>query len=274
MAIDTVGLAVAVTLSALCARRGEALRRALPLAAFPVLVTGDLYSIYRELRSIHLRTLNKERAEIIAAAWLESGSVLTPEQVSAKERLVLPPELATSILPLSIGDLEHALRCDSDVAAFLRQGPQRKTVISMVPPSGGVLLGSCESGKRHQLGPIGEGLKILVAWGVSLAQGGPAPWQGAVHAALRKDATSYEVLEIVLCTARMRQRMAVDRNAALGPLGLGVSQNADAPVGWVEDARREVARHVPRFVQELEAAGWQVSPFMLSSTEKRRYIYL
>lgn len=34
-----------------------------------------------ELRSIHLRTLNKERAEIIAQHWLQEGRVPTPRQV-------------------------------------------------------------------------------------------------------------------------------------------------------------------------------------------------
>ena len=34
-----------------------------------------------ELRSIHLRTLNKERAEIIAQHWLQEGHVPTPRQV-------------------------------------------------------------------------------------------------------------------------------------------------------------------------------------------------
>jgi hypothetical protein len=33
-----------------------------------------------ELRSIHLRTLNKERAEIIAQHWLQEGRVPLPRQ--------------------------------------------------------------------------------------------------------------------------------------------------------------------------------------------------
>ena len=37
----------------------EAARRALPLLMFPLLAAGDLLAIYNELRSIHLRTLNK-----------------------------------------------------------------------------------------------------------------------------------------------------------------------------------------------------------------------
>jgi hypothetical protein len=48
---------------------------------FPLLAGGDLWAIRAELRSIHLRTLNKERAEIIAQHWLREGRVPTPRQV-------------------------------------------------------------------------------------------------------------------------------------------------------------------------------------------------
>lgn len=41
------------------AASAEGARRALPLVMFPLLAAGDLLAIYNELRSIHLRTLNK-----------------------------------------------------------------------------------------------------------------------------------------------------------------------------------------------------------------------
>ena len=64
--------------------RAEAARRTLPLGMFPLLAGGDLWAIYSELRSIHLRTLNKERAEIIAQHWLREGRVPSPRQVRKK----------------------------------------------------------------------------------------------------------------------------------------------------------------------------------------------
>lgn len=51
---------------------------------FPLLAGGDLWAIRAELRSIHLRTLNKERAEIIAQHWLREGRVPTPRQVRCR----------------------------------------------------------------------------------------------------------------------------------------------------------------------------------------------
>ena len=47
----------------------------------PICGLGDLTSIYAELKSIHLRTLNRERGELLAEAWLASGDVLSAREV-------------------------------------------------------------------------------------------------------------------------------------------------------------------------------------------------
>ncbi len=81
MIADNSGLALAVSLSYAC-RNDPRARQLLPLLAFPLLATGDLCSIYRELKSIHLRNLNKERAEIVAEMWLEAGRIPSAAEVS------------------------------------------------------------------------------------------------------------------------------------------------------------------------------------------------
>lgn len=80
MIADNSGLALAVSLSYAC-RNDPRARQLLPLLAFPLLATGDLCSIYRELKSIHLRNLNKERAEIVAEMWLEAGRIPSAAEV-------------------------------------------------------------------------------------------------------------------------------------------------------------------------------------------------
>lgn len=80
MVADNMGLALAVSLSWAC-RSDPRARQLLPLMAFPLLATGDLCSIYRELKSIHLRNLNKERAEIVAEMWLEAGRIPSAAEV-------------------------------------------------------------------------------------------------------------------------------------------------------------------------------------------------
>lgn len=125
MAIDTLGLALAVSLN-LAVRRNATYARMLPLAMFPILIPGDLYSIYHELRSVHLRTLNKERAEFIAACFVDSGDIPTPEVVSKQERLILPPRTALGAFPLDIQSLERSIQTRSDVDAFLVASQKKK----------------------------------------------------------------------------------------------------------------------------------------------------
>jgi hypothetical protein len=86
MVMDTVGLAIAVTLTWLT-RNSAAARQALPLVAFPLLAAGDLVSIYHELKAIHLRSLNHERAELIAAHWLAHRRVPSARQVRASQHV-------------------------------------------------------------------------------------------------------------------------------------------------------------------------------------------
>ncbi len=90
----------------------------LPLIMFPVLIPGDLYSIYQELRSVHLRTLNKERAELLAAAYLEGQRVLTPEAVSKMERFVMPSVTSSGATPLEIRGLDGRVLSEEDAQRF------------------------------------------------------------------------------------------------------------------------------------------------------------
>lgn len=54
----------------------------LPLAAYPFLAVCDVYCIYRELKAVQLRTLNRERAELVAEQWVKLGKVPPTEEVS------------------------------------------------------------------------------------------------------------------------------------------------------------------------------------------------
>jgi Vitamin B6 photo-protection and homoeostasis len=333
MAVDTLGLAVAVTLSALCARHSESARRALPLLAFPILAGGDLLAISNELRSIHLRTLNKERAEIIAAEFVESGKVATPENVSAKERLILPPECSLGVLPLSFGGLEEVLTTGEEVEKFLKntiedvdgvdeeaagQGARKRTRRVSSSVFGGRCNKSSSSNNTdfsHQkkkkkkyalkviLPPISDHVlndessrhyyqkkKSKMIKGTSADTALPPSsssllyffdvvsdikkWigigkshRGAVHAALRTDASPEDVLEIILCTAKLRRN--------LGVLGREESKNNyngnDTSRSAVLKSVEVPSEELQQFINQLRAAGWQVAPFLLSSAEKKFY---
>ena len=70
------------------------------LSALPERLPGCLPGC-RELRSIHLRTLNKERAEILAQYWLREGRVLSPPQVGTAQ---VPPARFPPTLLLACGE--------------------------------------------------------------------------------------------------------------------------------------------------------------------------
>lgn len=237
MAVDTVGLAIAVTLSAIAAKVGEAQRRLLPLVALPFLLTGDLYCIYRELRSIHLRTLNKERAEILAHHWCRHRKTLNPEQVSLEERLILPPTLATGPLPLKVGGLRSTVRSEEDVDAFLEWPLDRKAFMTVRYPS---------NANNWSWSRIND-----------ILSNSPAPGQGEVCVTLRSDADARDVMTMILQTALLRHRLEEKGS-------LDCSK-------WQEESHGVAKRMVQEFMKDVAQAGWQIAPFMLSSTEKRFY---
>ena len=82
MVMDTLGLAISVGLNT-AFRNSQRASFLLPLAVLPICGLGDLMAIYAELKSTHLRSLNRERAELLAEAWLTRRQVLTAQQVSA-----------------------------------------------------------------------------------------------------------------------------------------------------------------------------------------------
>jgi hypothetical protein len=80
MVMDTLGLVICVALLK-AVENHPRVRALLPLTVLPVVGAGDLCCIYKELKAIHLRTLNRERAEMVAESWLATGRVPTAEEV-------------------------------------------------------------------------------------------------------------------------------------------------------------------------------------------------
>lgn len=115
MVADNMGLALAVSLSWACRNDARA-RQLLPLLAFPLLATGDLCSIYRELKSIHLRNLNKERAEIVAEMWLEAGRI--PSAAEVPIHTSWPPLPPGTLLPLNPTPATSKVPCISVYVSF------------------------------------------------------------------------------------------------------------------------------------------------------------
>jgi hypothetical protein len=81
MVVDTLALTLSAALTFMV-RSNDRARMLLPLAVFPICAAGDLFSIWHELKSVQLSTLNRERAEMVANTWLETGEVPSMAEVS------------------------------------------------------------------------------------------------------------------------------------------------------------------------------------------------
>ena len=110
-----------------------ALQRAVPLALFPILASIDLVSIHKQLKSVQLRTVNKERAEIIAEAFVREKSVASQLEVAEKERLLFPARLDASALPLRVTSLGIACSTLDSLASAFKDDVHRPYVLSYEP---------------------------------------------------------------------------------------------------------------------------------------------
>ena len=122
---DSAGLCLAVGLGMATNRLRVATGPVGALVFFPPLAAIDLWAIRLQLKSVVLRTLNKERTEIIAQQWLSTGRVPTHGEVAAQERMLIPARIDESSLPLSIGSLQDAAK-DGDELTYLLRQPSAK----------------------------------------------------------------------------------------------------------------------------------------------------
>lgn len=289
MAVDTIGLAIAVSMSALC-RHSEISRRALPLVSFPFLISGDIFAIHKELNSIHLRTLNKERAELLLARWISDKTILSPKEVSAEERMLLPPDASLGYLPLDIGSLQNVITSQKAVDEFLgmasrrRRGKSSKYVLGVDPiPMDNTSLSSSpiKNNVDHYSSPLSEcqvgsekyldlqNTMSTILKGFEVWRKGPR-CQGRLHVALQSDASSTDVLEALMAAEFLRKRYYRELKNTSKDDNPGIQRHEKWKV-WREEAIVSSKTETPRFVKSLKEAGWQVEPFMLSSKEKQMY---
>ncbi|KAK9841961.1 hypothetical protein WJX81_001250 [Elliptochloris bilobata] len=263
MVMDTAGLLACVALMSAVRARPHA-QRLLPLAMLPLLAAGDLWSIWHELKSIHLRSLNRERAEMTAEAWLRDGQVPSAQQVSQEEPLLLPSRVGGGALPLRIAPLETAAADPAGLMRLLERHRGQRYLLAYTarPPGWRSLL-------QRLPGCDGSG--------------------GGLALALREDARPEDVLTGVLQASILRRALAAQPGGGPGePEGLaheagltpqpaaGASRarlrgpletrEVDAALAASNAAAREQAA---KFMAALAAGDWQVGSFMLGASVAR-----
>jgi glutamate N-acetyltransferase/amino-acid N-acetyltransferase len=251
MVMDTAALAVSAGATYATRNVSEALRLRLPLLVFPFLAAADVFSIHRELKAIQLRSLNRVRAEMVAERWLDAGGAggggpPSMLEVSRAETLLGPPNIAGGFLPLAFEPVEALAGDPRELGRLLASHEGCAYLLALRPGHPRRLLG------------------VLPLPGGGGGGGGPPP---RLSVALSDDAGTLDILTAVLQASLLRRALRGLPHARL-------AAGDPAVEAALRDSRAAARRQAPGLVAEMAAKGWQTGPFLLSTSEKARYVRL
>ena len=266
---DNLGLAAAVVATSLTGKIASAnARLILPLVAFVPLAAADLYCIYRELKATQLKTINRERGEIVAELFVKNGRVPSFKTVADAERLFIPARLDESTLPLRVTGLAEACPTARTLADALRDDPTTPYVLAYLFPS---------ETKRKKAFAARAGVAladVVVKTSAAFAsktndatktdatkkKKQKERMKGHATLALATHATSRDVMQAVLQVAHLRAlpfRKDLDKESAR-EWALG-------------ESRARAERDVDTFAAQLFQNGWLTGKVLLSSAERAPY---
>ena len=237
---DNIGLALGVSVMKFQTKFVPlALQRAVPLALFPILASIDLVSIHKQLKSVQLRTVNKERAEIIAEVFVREKSVASQLEVAEKERLLFPARLDASALLLRVTSLGIACSTLDSLASAFKDDVHRPYVLSYEPY-------------------VQKKGNILSR--IFMRDRKPLKYKGRALLALSNRATSKDVLQGILQVAHIRN------------LPFRKDLNEKEAYDWaVSESSRRAKADVNKFYNQIISNGWQANMILLSSNERMPY---
>ena len=262
---DNLGLAAAVVATSLTGKIASAnARLILPLVAFVPLAAADLYCIYRELKATQLKTINRERGEIVAELFVKNGRVPSFKTVADAERLFIPARLDESTLPLRVTGLAEACPTAHTLADALRDDPTTPYVLAYLFPSE-------TKRKKAFVARAGVALADVVAK-TSAAFSSKTNdernrkkkqkerMKGHATLALATHATSRDVMQAVLHVAHLRA------------LPFQKDLDKESAREWaLGESRARAERDVDAFTAQLFQNGWLTGKVLLSSAERAPY---
>ena len=283
-----------------------------PPALLALLAAGDLFCIARELKSVHLRTLNRERAELAAEAWLagrrrRSGSGGDDEGRSEGEggRGILGRWMrrggggASSEVPAPPAPSPEEIAEAEPLLFPARPGS------GLLPLRFSRLEDAGVTSKRELDDALGRRLKgndkfLLVRVGASDEEASEkkkkkkkrkkqCPGSSSLRLVLRSDAKSSDALVGVLAAAHARaeileqqqqqqqqqeQEQRNKKGSGGGSSGGDGHDSAEKQRLLLSRATAAARRDGPAFYEALEDAGWQMEPFLLSPRERGGLVVL
>ena len=227
---------------------------------YPLCLVSDIFFIYQELKAIHLRTLNRERAEMLADHFVTHGTVRTPADISRGENVLLRSNFDRCGLPVRFVPIHELYDSNAELEAAAT-GCQGSFVMHL-----------CRRGKRGR-----HRRQRAAAW---------PPWGRGdcfIGIALHRDATHLQALTAVLAACAARRKL---QRVGLGGGGRIDKHTAHAgPQDWwredgtltegalqcMEQGREYGLRHGRDFATVLVDFGWLSKVFMLGKAERARF---
>jgi hypothetical protein len=218
---------------------------------YPTCLIADIFFMYREIKSIHFRTINRERAEMLADRYLECGSVWSPAHIAEKENIFFPSKFDLSRLAIKLVALPELFDSRSEIEAAAA-GCQGHFVLQL------------RRQKRRPWQVFGDPHWYI---GISLHQG----------------ASPQQVLASVLAASALRRQLL--RQPCVGLQGASLKCGGPGEDWWLDSTGKVSSqvqqctwrmvrfgiRHVQEMTELLMGYGWLCSVFALSRVERVRF---
>lgn len=199
------------------------------------LIVLHLWTNYLGVRAVRMRSLNRQRAGIVFAAWLDRGVVLGPDQVAKVESIVwVRPSAMRSVQGNKWGAVHHSgggaagTATHGKIVAYCRFAGSFAELLDLGLP-----------GHARRIVEVTEKEK----WVFTVSRDGAGRGIDQYRIMLRKGATSRDALD-----AWMYATSRAYVSAASGGGRGGDEKTERAPVGKVDAA----------FWKALEAVGWDL----------------
>lgn len=237
---DIIGLMLAALINLLFESN---LRRQVGLHFLIYLIFGsmDLLGIYQGLKYVHLRTLTKDRLELILKSWIESGYVPTPAELSKKGVDILGIG-GQELWPIRIG----CLNSSNQISKWSIEAMQRIT--------GEDFYFICVEILPKRFKRIGQPSILL-----SLREGAET-----VHIIMGLLQACY--IRKVLTANHSRWENSIREN----------TNSESAREEWsmiIEDSKRSAQRDMSKLMEQILSKGWEIKGILLSKMELTRFAF-
>ncbi|CAL0304517.1 unnamed protein product [Lupinus luteus] len=214
---------------------------------YPFFASMDLFGIYQGLKHVHLKTLTKDRLEIILNTWIECGYVPSPAEVSEKEGINMLGvkvrfDSGKNSWPIRIGCLNYK----DQIPKWSMKTIQFVTDEDYYFVCMEIFKGLKRTRQHRILLSMREGSETVhVITGLLQAC--------YIRRTLLENSSKWEII-------------IEERNCSSSALS-----------DWseiLEDSKRFAERDVPNLIDEMVRIGWVVKSILLSTQEQVRYSFV